>query len=401
MVLLCLLAACGQTTKDQSTVFQSTPEIPVLLDRPEKVWHGIEWQDVQNRYAANRDKIMANPGDADAHIKLAEVFINEARITGEHGHYYPAALQMLDNVLSKNITDEDGLFRALATKAGVQLSLHQFPEAKATGEQAIALNPYNAQICGVLVDTHVEMGQYEAAVQMVDRMMSIRPDLRSYSRVSYLREIHGDVTGAIAAMEMAVQSGHPALEETAWALLTLGELYQNYGRHNNAITAYKTILQHRPNHPFAIGALANTYLENKNYAQAETLLNEAMAIIPEVGFYMDMAKLYRATGRHEEAAKLTDEILLLLQEDLDSGHNMNLELAEVHAHFKNDYETALKYALAEYRIRPDNIDVNRQLAQLYSEMGNWEKAAQHAATAASTNSQHPELLALSRAISMN
>ena len=68
--------------------------------------------------------------------------------------------------------------------------------------------------------------------------------------------------------------------------------------------------------------------------------------------------------------------------------------------FRNDFETALKYALTEYRIRPKNIDVNRQLALLYGEMGDWEKAAEYAAVAASTNSRHPELLALSRAISM-
>ncbi|MEO1260321.1 MAG: tetratricopeptide repeat protein [Bacteroidota bacterium] len=397
--LLCLLAACGQAPK-QPAISQNTIAIPDLLDRPEKVWYGTEWQGIQNRYAANRDNILADSNDADAHIKLAETFINEARITGEHGHYYPAALQMLNGVLSKKITDKDVLFRALATKAGVQLSLHQFPEAKASGEQAVALNPYNAQVYGVLVDANVEMGQYDAAVHMADRMMSIRPDLRSYSRVSYLREIHGDAEGAIGAMEMAVQSGHPTLEETAWAMLTLGELYQNYGDPNKAITVFETTLLHRPGHPFAIGALANIYLEKKEYERAETLLKEAMAIIPEVGFYMDLARLYKTTGRILEATKLTDEILTMLQEDLDSGHNMNLELADVYAHFKNDYETALEYALTEYRIRPENIDVNRQLALLYSEMGDWEKAAEYATVAASTNSRHPELLALSKAISM-
>ena len=235
---------------------------------------------------------------------------------------------------------------------------------------------------------------------MAERMMTIRPDLRSYSRVSYLREIHGDVPGSIEAMEMAVRSGHPALEETAWAMLTLGELYERYEDPNKAISVYKEILQHRPNQPFAIGALGKIYLEEKKYEQAELVLQEAMDIIPEVGFYIDMATLYQQTGRREEAAKMTDEILVMLQDDLDSGHNMNLELANVHAHLKGDYNKALQYATQEYNIRPKNIDVNRQLAMLYSEMGNREKAAAHADLAAATNSKHPELLAISKAVSM-
>lgn len=400
MLLLCLLAACTQPSSTTVDISQKIKEIPALLDRPEKVWHGNEWADIQNRYVANRDKIIADPANADAYINLAEVFINEARITGEHGHYYPAALSMLDTVLAKNLKSDDLKFRALATKAGVQLSLHQFHEALQTGQGALAINPYNAQVCGVLVDAHVELGEYDQAVVMADRMMSIRPDLRSYSRVSYLREIHGDVPGAIQAMEMAVQSGHPALEETAWATLTLGGLYERYDDPNKALTAYKAILANRPNHPFAIGAMGNIYLKEKKYEQAEALLDEAMAIIPEVGFYIDMATLYQQTGRTEETNQLVDEILVMLQDDLESGHNMNLELANVHAHFKNDYNTALQFALTEYNIRPTNIDVNRQLALLYSEMGDWEKASEHAEIAAATHSKHPELLALSRAISM-
>ena len=400
MAFLCLLAACTQAPKTEIDISEKIKKIPALLDRPEKVWHGAEWADIQNRYVANRDKIIADENNSEAHVRLAEIFINEARVTGEHGHYYPAALQMLDGVLTKKI-NKDLKFRALATKAGVQLSLHQFPEALKTGKEAVILNPYNAQVYGVLVDAHVEMGGYEQAIKMADRMISIRPDLRSYFRVSYLREIHGDVEGAIEAMEMAVKSGHPALEETAWAMLTLGELYERYGEPNKALAVYEEILQHRPNHPFAIGALGHFYLKEKNYEKAEALLKEAMDIIPEVGFYMDMAALYQQTGKQEAANKMTDEILTMLQDDLDSGHNMNLELADVYAHFKDDHNTALKYIIKEYNIRPENIDVNRQLALLYHEMGNWGKAVEHAGVAATTNSKHPDLLTLSRAISLN
>lgn len=60
---------------------------------------------------------------------------------------------------------------------------------------AIILNPYNADIYGALVDANVELGNYKEAVAMCDKMLSIRPDLRSSSRASYIRQIFGDNNG--------------------------------------------------------------------------------------------------------------------------------------------------------------------------------------------------------------
>ena len=84
------------------------------------------------------------------------------------------------------------------------MSQHRFNDALITGKEALALNDFNSGIYGVLVDANVEIGNYKEAVKMADRMMEIRPDLRSYSRASYLREIYGDNEGAKKAMIDAV-----------------------------------------------------------------------------------------------------------------------------------------------------------------------------------------------------
>lgn len=394
LLLALFFVACQKTTVNEKSTVEKLQEIPQLMDRNEAIQHGTEWGDIQNIYGTNRQKILNNENDHDARLKLAEVFINEARITGEHGHYYPAALKMLNEILESEKLNPDLQFRALSTKAGVQLSLHQFPEALKSGEKAVKLNPHNAQIYGVLTDAFVEMGEYEKAVEMADKMISIRPDLRSYSRISYLREIHGDVEGAKKAMQLAVSAGHPALEETAWAMLTLGELQLNYGNLEEARNIFRNILSHRPNHPFAIGALANVLMEEKKYEEAEKLLEKAKGIIPEVGFYIDLAKIYQATGRTELVKNMSQEILLMLDDDLRSGHNMNLELADVYSELIGDKNKALEYLLIEYNIRPKNIDVNRELAKIYADIGELEKAKTHREMAARTQSKHPELLAL-------
>ncbi len=385
-----LITSCD--TKEETTI--SSVDVPELLDRSEKIQLGKEWESVQNQYMTNALATQEADTRDEALLNLAHIYVREARVTGEHGHYYPAALETLDRILASAPADADLRFRALVTKAGVELSLHEFATAKETATQAYRLNPLNAQINGVLVDAHVELGEYDKAVVAADHMVNIKPDLRSYSRVSYLREIHGDVDGAIEAMSYAVKAGYPGLEETAWAQLTLGNLYKEYGDLDTAEEIYEEILVNRPDYPFALGELADVAYQRGDLAKAEEILTEAMSIIPEVGFYVQMAEVYRETDRYESFMATMDEVFVMLADDERSGHNMNLEYADIYLNLYDDTDKAIEYAMKEYKKRPNNIDVNRQLAEIYVAMSDTEKAKIHIEKASITDSQDPKLVSL-------
>lgn len=400
------LAACSQNSNSkiaEAGLNAAPAKLPELLDRNAAIRNGKEWDDVQNIYAAQLKALAANANDHEARLKLSEVFINEARVTGEHPHYYPAALAMVEPVVTDlsgkamlNPQEKDHLFRALSNKASVQLSLHDFSAALETAKKAVAINPYNAQIYGALVDANVELGDYAQAVEMADKMVSIRPDLRSYSRVSYLREIHGDVPGAIEALDMAIKAGFPGQESTAWTRLTLGNLYKTYGDWKNAEAQYLTILEERTDYPFALAALGEVELHKKNYAKAEELLKKACDIIPEVGYYETLAEVYQATGRTAEMEALIPEIEKMMAEDTEKGHNMSLEYAALYTDLKPDYAKALQYAQGEYAKRPNNIDVNRLMARIYAAQQNMAQSKEHFAKASATKSKHPELTELKK-----
>lgn len=384
-LLILMISSCTAETKTNEN---SAVYVAELLKRGESIQLGKEWDDVQNSYNDFKNAIRINPHNNEAKIRLAQLFIKEARVTGEHGHYYPGALAILDNVLIDSEITNDYKFLALTTKAGVQLSLHDFADALKTGNEAALLNPTNAQIHGVLVDANVELGNYEKAVKLADKMMSIKPDIRSYSRVSYLREIHGDIEGSIEAMTMAVKAGYPGLEETAWAMLTLGDIYKEYGQLDKAEQVYKEILDMRPNYPFAVGALGDLQAKRGNDELAEKTLKEAMDIIPEVGFYISMAELYKRQNRNDELGAILKEIMVMLKEDTDSGHNMNLEYASLYFDILDDRIKAMEYANKEYNKRPGNIDVNRMMARITTDI---EAKKKYFAIASKTNSRHPEL----------
>ena len=386
-----LFLASISCSKKSST---SEPLIPELITRSESIQYGKEWDETMNNYQKYKIAIEKDINDNESILRLAALFIKEARVTGEHGHYYPAALKMTDLILSNKAVDQQFKFLALSTKAGVQLSLHDFSSALETGKVALAINNRSAQIYGVLVDANVELGNYTEAVALADIMIQIKPDLRSYARISYLREIHGQIDASIEAMKMAVASGVPGHDDTAWAMHTLGGLYERYGKVEEAKNINLEILAMRPNYPFAVGSLGELAFQAGNLDEAMKYTNEAIGIIPEVGFYTQKAKILQKLGKTSEFDDIMKEVWVMLQDDEKSGHNMNLEYASIYLEILNQSDKALTYAQAEYEKRPSNIDVNRIIAKIYKAKGDEVNAAKYKTAASVTNSKHPELASL-------
>ncbi len=186
-------------------------------------------------------------------------------------------ISLVDAVLKK----EPNNFDALTLKAVVLLSQHHFAEGLEIGKQAAPLNPYNAFIYGILCDGNVELGNYQEAVNMADKMVATRPDIRSYSRVSYLREIYGDMPGAIQAMKLAVSAGYPGLEQTEWARMILAHLYEYSGKLDSAQMQYAIALEERPDYAFAIAGLGRIEKAKQNYAEAIKYYEKAKGMILE------------------------------------------------------------------------------------------------------------------------
>jgi tetratricopeptide (TPR) repeat protein len=289
-------------------------------------------------------------------------------------------------------------FEALTLKALVYLSQHHFAEAITIAEKAQKVGPYNAFVYGLLVDGHVEMGNYEAAVQNAEEMISLRPDIRSYSRVAYLREIHGDNAGAIEAMISAVKAGGGGDEPTSWARVQLAKLYENTGELKHAEMHYTIALDQRPDYAYAIAGLGHLAEANKEYDKAIQLYQRADSLLLDYSFKEKLAALYDRKGDTKKANALMKEVIKGMTEHAemgekedDIGHYADRELAYAHVQVK-DYKKALKHALAEYRRRPKNIEVNETVAWVHYKRNEYAKALPFLETALRTNCKHPALL---------
>ncbi len=395
-IVSALTSSCNNSeAKLKAYVNEQNPlEIPDLLERNGELATAAEWSKTKEKTAELKAKLAAKPADIKTRLQLATIFITEQRITGEHHFYYPAIEKILNGVLSI----EPKNFEATVYKASLRMSQHQFADAKKLAEEAKAINPDNAYVYGILVDANVELGNYDEAVAMSDKMQAIKPSLESYSRASYLREIYGDYPGAIEAMKLAVKAGLPGSEPQCWSLNVLGDLYYNTGNWAAAENAYAENLAIRPSYAPSMAGLAKVETKKKNYARALALLDSANAVMPQSSFEEQKADVYAAMGDTKKAMDKYAEVQKLLIADASSGHHsVSLELTKSFIK-TNQWDSAKKYATMEYAIRPKNIDVNNELAWIAYNQKDNAKAKEYLKAALSTGSKNPELLIRATAI---
>ncbi len=370
------------------------PAIPPLKDRIGGTALGAEWMNTKQAIDGLVEKVRKNPKDTKAKLQLAEAYINEGRVTGDYNYYDVAALKLLGDVLEA----EPKNFEALCSKATVYLNQHHFQQGYDVGTIAQQQNPHAAFVYGILTDADVELGKYDEAVKMGDSMCAIRPDLRSYSRISYLREIYGDYAGAKDAMKRAVKAGVPGMEQTEWCRVGLGKLYEQTGSIDTAERIYEAASVARPNYAPALAGLGRVNRAKKNYAEAIKYFEQAQGLVKENSFGDELVDLYRLNGDAKKADATAKELIKNLlassntnDSNPDAGHYSDKELSYLYLKL-NDNENALKHAKLEYDRRPDNIDVNEMMAWVHYKRGEYADAVPFVEKSLRTGSKNSELL---------
>ncbi len=369
-------------------------ELYTLQDRKGALASSPEWASTRTNARSLQAALEKDPSDTRSALALAALFIQEARVTGNYVYYDKAAMKYVNSVLAKDSLN----FNALIFKSLIYLSQHHFADGLATAWHAQKINPYNAFVYGLIVDGNVEMGNYDSAVVNSDRMVSIRPDIRSYSRISYLREIYGDYPGAIEAMKMAVSAGAPGDEATGWARIQLGRLYENTGDLNYARMQYTIAGDERADYAYAVAGQARLATAAKDYPKAIALYLHADSLMNDYSFKEELVDVYKLAGQQDKATLLSKEIIGEMtrdsqagQSDESIGHYADRELAIAYLKI-NDFDKALEHALLEYNRRPDNIDANETVAWVYYNKGDYAAAMPYIKTALKTHDKNPAML---------
>lgn len=336
-VAILMLALFIRLVANQYEVLTSTPPPPPAPIEATSA-------EAAERYRA---RLRVNPDDVDAYAMLGHALLQQVRERGDASLYLPAE-SALDAALA--LDPEHGL--ALIGQGILSLARHEFEDALVWGGAARGVNPYSAAALGVLVDAQVEMGRYEEALETAQAMMDLRPGVASYTRASYLRELHGNSAAAIEAMTTAAEIASPGTESALWSLAQLGNLYLRSGRLSEAQRTYQAALAQRSDYPFALAGSAAVAAAQGDPERAIRIYEDLVESQPMPEFIIPLMELYVAMGRSDEAEAQRGLLAVIHRLSLDAGMDMDLEMALFDADWGDDPERAVAQARAAYEKRP-------------------------------------------------
>jgi tetratricopeptide (TPR) repeat protein len=295
-----------------------------------------------------QEQLRSYPADQEAYLKLGSAYLQKARETGDPSFYAKGE----EALLKARELDPDSA-QAMTLLGAVALGRHEFQKALEWAERSLEINPSYAAAYGVLGDAQVELGRYEAAFVSFQRMVDLKPNLDSYARVSYARQLTGDVEGAMAAMQRTVASSRPETEGAAWSRVQLGDLYLNSGRTDEAAEQYEAALTDFNGYHLALAALAKVRAAQGQYDEAIQLYEQAVAIIPQPTTLAALGDLFARTGRPAQAKLQYDTVEFIGKLSAFNQQLYNRELALFYADHNIKLAEALKLTTQEIKVRQD------------------------------------------------
>ena len=274
------------------------------------------------RIAIYQDLVRAHPENIDASVQLAAAYLQKVRENGDASLYNKA-----DGLLAGALRRKPDDVGALTERGALELSRHDFAGGLRLAQRAHALAPDVIKPYGVMVDGLVELGRYGAADRALQRYVNLQPTLSSYARVSYFRELHGDLPGAIDAMQRAASAGGESAENVAYVQTLLGQLYFTSGRLGSAEHSFREAIARFGSYPAAEAGLARVEAARGDLAGAAQRLRGVVARLPLPEHIValgevELAEGHVAAARHDLALVGAEQRLLAA-----AGVNTDVDLA--------------------------------------------------------------------------
>jgi tetratricopeptide (TPR) repeat protein len=273
------------------------------------------------RIAGLQAQLRAAP-DAEGYAELGLEYLQKVRESGDPSFYARA-----EGVLREALRLDPRDFTATSGLGSLALSRHDFAAGLALGERARRINPSIARNYGVIADAQIELGRYGPAERTLQRWVNLDPGLSSYARVSYFRELHGDLPGALAAMRLAVSAGGDAPENFSYVQTLVGTLQLDRGAYAAAERSYRDVLSRDPGYPPASAGLARIEAGRGRYEAATRRYRGAVAAIPLPEYVVGLGETEEAAGRlaaaRRDYALVGAEVRLLRA----NGVNTDVDLA--------------------------------------------------------------------------
>jgi tetratricopeptide (TPR) repeat protein len=294
--------------------------------------------------------IEKSPKNFEAYNALALALSRRARETSDVKFYAQA-----EEMLKKSLEISPDNFDGKRIRVWLLLGKHEFAAAR---EEALKLNkrmPDDVMVYGFLADANAELGNYDEAEKSAQLMLDLRPgNLPGITRAAYLREIFGDVDGALDLMDMALQSTAPSeVEDAAWILAQMAHLQLSVGKVADAEKNLQQALALFPGYHYALGNLAKVRIQEKRYDEAILLMQQRYQAAPHAENLYDLAEALQLAGSKDDAKKAFADFERKSLVETNRGDNSNRELIFYYADYAHEPLKALEVAKREFAWRHD------------------------------------------------
>jgi tetratricopeptide (TPR) repeat protein len=346
VVLVLLPGPCAEGTPTTLTPQQDlTPSklAAAAAERPEA-------SPAQSRIAAARAAIQAHPDQPQGHSDLALALARRARETSDAEFYERAEAALKESFRLARDNPE-----AERVEVWILLGKHDFAQAL---EKARALNkriPDDTMVYALLADAAVELGRYEEAEKAVQWSFDLRPgEISGLTRGAFLRELFGDLEGAIELMRSAYEkTAITEAEDRAWILTQIAHLELLSGRPEIADQILVEALKIFPRYHYSLAQMASVRTAQGRFHEAVALCEEHYLVSPVAESLFQLAVAHQRAGHAEAAAAAFRQFEKRAIEESSGVHNHNRELATYYGDHARRPAEALRFAAMEATRRQD------------------------------------------------
>ncbi len=276
--------------------------------------------------AQAEQRVAADPQFAPALTTLAEGYFERAGATGD-----PSWLTKAEDAGRRAVRADATAFEAMDALAVIAASRHRFREALTWTERSLAVAPTRVAPLSIRTDALIELGRYDEGFTTAQERLDLRPDLASYSRASYVRELVGDREGAIRLMRMAIDAAAQNSSSRATARAQLGLVLLDQGDLDAAEREVRTALAEVPDDANATFVLARVLVARGELEEAAGLFEQVAAALPEPDHLAALAEVERALGRTDAARRHDAEMRAAFDLLEANGQDVDLDAALLEA----------------------------------------------------------------------
>jgi tetratricopeptide (TPR) repeat protein len=268
------------------------------------------------------------PAGADALVLDAQRSLARVRDTEDPDFYAPAEEALAE---ARRLEPRSA---AVALGYGeLQMSKHNFRDGLRWGLRARRLAPDTVRPLGLIADAQIELGRYRAAGRTLQRLVELKPGVAAYSRISYFRELHGDTSGALEAMRLAVSAAGTKPADVAALRVLLGHLELSAGRTAEGERLFRLVLRDDPRNAKALDGLADVEMAKGRPRAALARWRRLSAAVPSPHYAGDVVELSQLYGTRAETRRAIARVRALDRALVAAGADVDGESAV----FEADY----------------------------------------------------------------